>query len=46
MTHGRMMRRRERRARAVRHALDRFHKQLRIEEELNRLLSPLSFIFR
>lgn len=41
MTHGRMRRQKQRRARAVRHSLDRYHQQLRIEEELDRLLSPL-----
>ena len=38
MTNNRMRRRRLRRARAVHHALDRYHQQLKIEEELNALL--------
>lgn len=38
MTHNRQSRRRARRARAVRHCLDRYHQQARIEEELSRLL--------
>lgn len=37
MTHGRMRRRQLRRARAVRHCLDRYHRQLEIEEELDQL---------
>lgn len=41
MTTNRMHRRRARRARAVRHCLDRYHQQVRIEEELRALLSPL-----
>jgi len=41
MTNNRMRRRRLRRARAVRHCLDRYHQQVRIEEELSRLLPPL-----
>ena len=39
MTHNRQSRRRARRARAVRHCLDRYHQQARIEEELSRLLA-------
>lgn len=41
MTTNRMHRRRARRARAVRHCLDRYHQQVRIEEELSRLLSTV-----
>ena len=39
MTTNRMHRRRARRARAVRHCLDRYHQQARIEEELRALLT-------
>ena len=42
MTTNRMRRRRLRRARAVRHCLDRYHHQVRIEEELSRLPLPRS----
>ena len=42
MTANRMRRRRLRRARAVRHCLDRHHQQVRIEEELNALPLPRS----
>ena len=41
MTNNRMRRRRLRRSRAARHCLDRYHQQVRIEEELSRLLPPL-----
>ena len=42
MTNNRMRRRRLRRSRAVRHCLDRYHQQVRIEEELSRLPLPRS----
>ena len=42
MTANRMRRRRLRRARAARHCLDRYHQQVRIEEELSRLPLPRS----
>ena len=42
MTNNRMRRRRLRRSRAVRHCLDRYHQQVRIEEELNALPLPRS----